>query len=129
MRNVSGSAQLRNPRRSSWLIPTIKNLIMVLARKAVRARFHRHRRDIGHDLRGSLLPWAKLIRYHRRERRMGRDHNHIDPCAVGQVDWPAEAQNPLLVDSLNRGGHGMTQSLQGSPDLPCRVLSLRIGWM
>ena len=30
------------------------------------------------------------------------DHNDIDPCAVGQVDWPAEAQDPLLVDSLDR---------------------------
>src|SRR5208337_2450987 len=100
------------PRSSSWLIPTIKNLIMVLARKAVRARFHRHGRDLGHDLRGSLIPWARLIRYHRFELRMRRDHDDIDPCAVSQVDWPAEAQNPLLVDSLDRSGHGMPQSLQ-----------------
>src|SRR5271165_6808428 len=57
----------------------VKNLIMVLARKTVRARFHRHCRDIGHGLRASPLPWARLIRHHRRERRMGSDHNDIDP--------------------------------------------------
>src|SRR5271157_4046788 len=92
---------LRNPRRSSRLIPTIKNPIMVLARKAVWARFHRHRRDLGHDLRGRPLPWTRLSRHHRRERRMGRDHDNIDPCAVGQVDWPAEAQYTLFVDRLD----------------------------